>query len=154
MAWCFSTRAPVATVMSTLLCFSSFLWVKRKSVRLQLDWWAIVYVSSYWIESWNMTLQFKCGDTYSYHFFYLDQIIKSGIHSYHYFFHINKKLTVLINLLVAITLVSLKYHGEVIKWKHFPRFWPFVQGINQSPVISPNKGGDLELWCFPWTAPE
>ena len=22
-------------------------------------------------------------------------------------------------------------HDGVIKWKHFPRFWPFVQGIHQ-----------------------
>ena len=28
---------------------------------------------------------------------------------------------------------------DVIKWKHFPRYWPFVQGINRSPVNSPHK---------------
>ena len=27
-----------------------------------------------------------------------------------------------------------------IKWKHFPRYWPFVRGIHQSPVNSPHKG--------------
>ena len=31
-------------------------------------------------------------------------------------------------------------HDDVIKWKHFPRHWPFVQGINRSPVNSPHKG--------------
>ena len=31
-------------------------------------------------------------------------------------------------------------HGDVIKWKHFPRYWPFVQGIHRSPVNSPHKG--------------
>ena len=31
-------------------------------------------------------------------------------------------------------------HDDVIKWKHFPRYWPFVRGIHQSPVNSPNKG--------------
>ena len=29
---------------------------------------------------------------------------------------------------------------DVIKWKHFPRNWPFVRGIHQSPVNSPHKG--------------
>ena len=29
-------------------------------------------------------------------------------------------------------------HDDVIKWKHFPRNWPFVRGI--SPVNSPHKG--------------
>ena len=31
-------------------------------------------------------------------------------------------------------------NDDVIKWKHFPRYWPFVQGIPQSPVNSPHKG--------------
>ena len=31
-------------------------------------------------------------------------------------------------------------HDDVIKWNHFPRYWPFVQGINRSPVNSPHKG--------------
>ena len=33
-----------------------------------------------------------------------------------------------------------KNHDDVIKWKHFPRYWPFVQGIHRSPVNSPHKG--------------
>ena len=31
-------------------------------------------------------------------------------------------------------------HDDVIKWKHFLRYWPFVRGIHQSPVNSPHKG--------------
>ena len=31
-------------------------------------------------------------------------------------------------------------HDDVIKGKHFPRYWPFVQGIHRSPVNSPHKG--------------
>ena len=30
-------------------------------------------------------------------------------------------------------------HGDVIKWKHFPRYWPFVRRIHRSPVNSPHK---------------
>ena len=25
-------------------------------------------------------------------------------------------------------------HDDVIQWKHFPSYWPFVRGIHQSPV--------------------
>ena len=32
------------------------------------------------------------------------------------------------------------YHDDVIKWKHFPRNWPFVRGIHRSPVNFPHKG--------------
>ena len=35
---------------------------------------------------------------------------------------------------------SLCHHDDVIKWKHFPRYWPFVRGIHRSPVNSPYKG--------------
>ena len=31
-------------------------------------------------------------------------------------------------------------HDDLIKWKHFPRYWPFVRGIHRSPVNSPHKG--------------
>ena len=30
-------------------------------------------------------------------------------------------------------------HDDVIKWKHFPRYWSFVRGIHRSPVNSPHK---------------
>ena len=32
------------------------------------------------------------------------------------------------------------YHDDVIKWKHFPRYWPFVGGIHRWPENSPHKG--------------
>ena len=35
---------------------------------------------------------------------------------------------------------SFTVHDDDIKWKHFPRNWPFVRGIHRSPVNSPHKG--------------
>ena len=29
---------------------------------------------------------------------------------------------------------------DVIKWKHFPRYWPFMRGIHRSPVNTSHKG--------------
>ena len=37
-------------------------------------------------------------------------------------------------------LTDCQLHDDVIKWKHFPRHWPFVRGIHRSPVNSPHKG--------------
>ena len=31
-------------------------------------------------------------------------------------------------------------HDDVIKWKHFPCYWPFVRGIHRSPGNSPLEG--------------
>ena len=35
---------------------------------------------------------------------------------------------------------TLPWHDDDIKWKHFPRYCPFVRGIHRSPVNSPHKG--------------
>ena len=35
---------------------------------------------------------------------------------------------------------NVSKHDDVIKWKHFPRYWPFVREIHRSPVNSPHKG--------------
>ena len=69
------------------------------------------------------------------------------------------------------TCIVTVYHDDVIKWKHFLRYWSFVRGIHRSPVNSPHKGrwrgslvfslicawingwvnhreaGDLSVWC-------
>ena len=40
----------------------------------------------------------------------------------------------------TVTENRLQSHDDVIKWKQFPRYWPFVRGIHRSPVNSPHKG--------------
>ena len=42
--------------------------------------------------------------------------------------------------LINIHMCSFMKHDDVIKWKHFPRYWPFVRGILRSPVNSLHKG--------------
>ena len=37
-------------------------------------------------------------------------------------------------------LVARRQHDDVIKWKYFPRNWPFVREIHRSPVNFPHKG--------------
>ena len=39
----------------------------------------------------------------------------------------------------------ISYHDDVIKWKHFPRKWPFVRGIHRSRGIPHTKASDAEL---------
>ena len=45
-----------------------------------------------------------------------------------------------VNKVEAGDLRRHRAHDDVIKWKHFPRYWPFVRGIHRSPVNSPHKG--------------
>ena len=52
-----------------------------------------------------------------------------------------------------------KCHHDITKWKHVPRYCPFVRGIHRSPVNSPHKATitqafDVPLllvWTICWT---
>ena len=37
-------------------------------------------------------------------------------------------------------MLNTPNYDDVIKWKHFPRYWHFVQGIHRFPMNSPHKG--------------
>ena len=43
---------------------------------------------------------------------------------------------------------SFTAHDDVIKWKHFACYWPFVRGIHRSPANSPHKGHWREALMF------
>ena len=49
------------------------------------------------------------------------------------------------------------WHDDVIKWKHLPRYWPFVRGIHRGPVtrsfdiffdLRPNKWLSKQSWSW------
>ena len=43
-------------------------------------------------------------------------------------------------IMASLFLFHWVYHDDVMKWKHFPRYWPFARGIHRSTVNSPHKG--------------
>ena len=43
-------------------------------------------------------------------------------------------------LCVVLCNICVCMHEDVIKWKPFPRYWPYVRGIHRSPVNFPHKG--------------
>ena len=62
-----------------------------------------------------------------------------------YFWRLTISYPLAMEIPVKIAKISdsrthLPFHDDIIKWKHFPRYWPFVWGIQWSPVISPHKG--------------
>ena len=40
-------------------------------------------------------------------------------------------------------------HHDIIKWKHYPRYWPFARGIHRSPLKSLHKGQWRGALVFP-----
>ena len=58
-------------------------------------------------------------------------------------YHIKKKTWTICTILSCMFYDRLGIsfsHDDIIKWKHFPYNWPFVRGINWSPVNSSHKG--------------
>ena len=41
---------------------------------------------------------------------------------------------------IKMNLGIVAVHDDVIRWKYFPRYWPFVREIHRSPVNFPHKG--------------
>ena len=71
-----------------------------------------------------------------------------------FFKHYQKTWVVAIR--VAATSKSRASHDcnvDVIKWKLFPRYWPFVRGIHLSPVDPPHKCQWLGALIFSLTCP-
>ena len=50
-------------------------------------------------------------------------------------------MTVMVSVIsLHVMVMKQALHDDVIKWKHFLRYWPFVRGIHRSPMNSPHKG--------------
>ena len=58
---------------------------------------------------------------------------------------------------ITVNMIMFSSHltnDDVTKWKHFPRYRPFVRGNHRPPVNSAHKGRWRRVWCFLWSAPE
>ena len=51
-------------------------------------------------------------------------------------------------MIVIDEKINAVSHDDVIKWKHFPRYWPFVRGIHRSLVNSSHKGQWRRAFMF------
>ena len=76
------------------------------------------------------------------------EILQSCIKSIEMICHMNSThgfvtyCRVVVELFINLLLHGIYFHDDVIKWKHFSRYWPFVRGIHRSPVNSHHK----RLW--------
>ena len=55
-------------------------------------------------------------------------------------FRENKVRAITADALAPCVASISSHYDDVIKWKHFPRYWPSVRGNHRSQVNSPHKG--------------
>ena len=77
---------------------------------------------------------------YIYVYGHLGLLSKELICSIGSVFHIANKTKRLILYGFHFSRIPAMNHDDVIKWKPFPRYWPFVRGIHRSLVNSWHKG--------------
>ena len=91
------------------------------------------FYSAKFILAWtvNISMQMQNGRQFA------DHILKSV------FVYDNRGMLM---MLPGAPLPIIQYwHDDVIKWKHFPRYWPFVRRIHRSPVNSQQRPA---TWSF------
>ena len=49
---------------------------------------------------------------------------------------------------------QLLSHDNVMKWKHFLRYWPLCGEFTGDRWIPRTKASDADIWCFLWSARE
>ena len=104
------------------LCWRLWVYMKLQNFPLShLILWQHLYTN------FTLNMRLMCLWNSSWVYVFLEQIFR---------------LILRIHLSVSVCLLALFFepHDYVIKWKHFPRYWPFVRGIHRSPVNSLHKG--------------
>ena len=93
---------------------------------------------------WVSQLYLTTQECFQIHIFFplWKQLISTRFYCIIRFFFSSPQMDLLVLIHCNMHLLSNygSHHDDVIKWKHFPSYWPFVQGIHQSPVNSPHKG--------------
>ena len=129
-------------------------------IRLECRWAAAHHHSAgrdqFWYAPSQWETSLHCNDVSN----CVHSFIHSFIHSYiHSCVQVIMKICILwsfivhcwqINLLLhcrhtisqvrTVQILCLLLHDDIMKRKHFPRYWPFVRGIHRWPVNSPYKG--------------
>ena len=112
----------------------------------------LLYCGTWGIFYW--TIQSEIRTRMINHIIFICDIMTYICHNYD--LHMPQSLILLISadfIHISQTVIYLP-HDDVIKWKHFPRYWPFVRGIHRYRWIPHTKASDAELWCFLSSASE
>ena len=101
-------------------------------------YWLDLYKAS---ELWCVSFYVDHWDCYSWHQIWvkLHQPLTKCIMKHQIRPHVNEH---------SLCHQCLGWHDDVIKWKHFLRYWPFMWGIHWSPVNFTHKGQWHEVLMF------
>ena len=108
--------------------------------------WAFVYMSHYT----NIGEYFKCIFNWIVYLRNAD-VLRRRVNESFWVIHGSPTNYMWQYYITALGLLLTKMHDDVIKWKYFPCYWPFVRGIHRSQVNSPHKGQWRGALIFSWS---
>ena len=114
---------------------------RRSIAKNSIYWWLKVWVIPQNMLTFKVAgIWFKEGSCHKYYFLITGCMIDPVEYA-------NHELEVLWHIGGTVITYHTQHchltHDDVIKWRHFPHYWPFVRGIHRSPVNSLHKG----QWC-------
>ena len=138
MAWCFSTRTLVATVLTTHPCVS-------RCLRVHLNYLLVPMPLPSWHWLTHLIAQSPWGSKVA----SCSSLFWQSFPESNKVGYVKPQLDYKGILLHISQQVSLKtLHDDIMAQKHFPLDWPFVNVIYQSPVDSPHKGPVMQALVF------
>ena len=122
------------------------IWPKRCLVFWVSLWPSDVMATYIWVNigsSWGVLPQFVETNAFN--------IMAKRTRMYNFILILSKQFCFIYEYITLAIPLWFEFltHNDVIKWKHFPRYWPFVRGIHRCPVNSPHKGQWRGTLMFP-----
>ena len=102
-----------------------------------LKLWNEYHILSWYKNKQNIVIHIqlyliKCSNNDNYYMYYVYLWPPTNKKTYYW------RLVLFANIITDVQKSGLRFHDDVIKRKHFPRYCPFVRAIHQSPVNSPH----------------
>ena len=139
--WCFLSSAPPQSVeqtVETMVIFDAIALIMTYDVPTMATT-AITLQQAF--SQWHRSFQMKAATSLA------KRLASASC-------HIDNREPYIYILAWAPVCVLKVYHDDVIKWKHFPRFWLLCGEFTGHRWIPLTNASDSELWCFLWSVPE
>ena len=91
------------------------------------------------VTAWNLDLFFSCRQMTALTW-KLERLKNKGLCQEHFGQKCHQGPLYIYSWEKTQPVTEYNIHDDVIKWKYFPHYWPFLRGIHRWPVNSPHKG--------------
>ena len=125
---------------------NAFSWMKMYKSRVRFNWslFPMVHltISQHWFRQWLGAGQVTSHYLNQWWLMFWRMCASLGLNELNFsIYHTVGSVALHEYCVISRLVCQWRFiHDDVIKWKHFPRHWPFVRVIHRSPVNYPHNG--------------